>query len=281
MSSEPGRIRRVAASAVREVIGRRRGLRGAVPPADGRLSLLVVNWRSLDDTTRLIKSFRRFVGDQPVVFVDNSPTRSARARCRDLDARYVTAGVNIGHGLGIDLGMRVVHTEFTLVCDPDTVIVSTDFAPQIEKRLRVHRVAAADTGNPFYHPLCVAFPTELWKLAGFSFEQRWPFWDVGGELTRLVGGVEPGALLPKTRQFGEPLVSAAGGDGLHYLGEVYGEVFSSTYLGARLVAEPDRDDFEGWSRSTVTAFHRAWRAWADDVVAGRASVSEFPSQLAT
>ena len=193
----------------------------------------------------------------------------------------MTTGVNVGHGLGLDFGMRWVDTEYVLVCDPDTAVVSRPFRTELMQRLEQFGVAAVDTGNPFYHPLCFAFRTEHWKRGGFSFQAaRWPYWDVGGELTHLLGGMKREALIPKTRSFGPPLPSAAGGSGLHYLGEVYGDVFSSVYLSARLVAEPERDDFDGWPRKIVVAFHELWSSWVDSVIAGRAGVDDFPVALA-
>ena len=270
---------RWTARAVREFVSRRTRFRGSYAP-DGKISLLTVNWHTNDFAVRLVRSFRSFVSaDLPVVVVDNSPSRGARQQFRDLGARYVTTGTNLGHGLGLDLGMCFVNTEFALVCDPDTAVVGPEFGDEIMRRLDARRVAAVDTGNPHYHPLCVAFASEYWKRGGFSFQARWPFWDVGGELTHLLGGVQADSLIPKSRSFGVPLRAAFGGDGLHYLGEVYGDTFSSTYLAGRLNAEPGRQDFDGWPRSVAVAYHERWTAWVEDLLAGSATVAEFPTSI--
>ncbi len=270
-------LRRPVGTAVREMISKHVRLHGTWDDGDGRLTVLTVNWNTLEHTRRMLRSVRRFLPPgTPVVVVDNSPSRTSRRALAE-SARYATAGVNLNHGLGLDFGMRLVETEYVLVCDPDTAIVSPTFREELVSRLHAHGVAAVDTGNPHYHPLCVAFRTEHWKRGGFSFEQRWPYWDVGGELTHLLGGVDPAALIPKSRSFGTPLPSAAGGDGMHHLGEVYGDVFTSVYLSARLVAEPDRVDFDGWSRSTAVAYHQRWERWVDAVLDGSADCTDFPT----
>jgi len=265
--------------ALREGLSRHTRWRGDCSN-DGRFTLVTVNWNTTDEALNLVRSFRAFMdADESVVVVDNAPSCRTHDEFGRLHARYVTAGVNLGHGLGLDFGMRFVRSEYALVCDPDTAILDSRFRAEVATRVEEHGVAAADTGNPMYHPLCVAFRTEHWKRGGFSFLHRWPYWDTGGELTHLLGGVRCGALIPKTRSFGAPLPAAFGGGGVHYLGEVYGDVFSSTYLTARLVAEPDRQDFDGWSRTTATAFHRRWNDWVGSLLAGHATVDDFPAEV--
>ncbi len=265
--------------AIKELVSRHARFRGDPPLGDSKLTLLTVNWHTQSMLSRLVRSFRVF-GDSryDVVVVDNS-SRTAPADLQGLAAKRVTAGVNLGHGLGLDFGMRWVSTEYTLVCDPDTAVLSHCFFDQLWDRLDKYGVAAMDTGNPYYHPLGVAFRTEHWKRGGFSFLHRWPYWDTGGELTHLLGGVIGGALVPKSRSFGPALPAMLGGGGHHFLGEVYGEAFASTYLAARLVAEPERQDFDGWPRGLAVSFHEAWLEWLDCLLGGTATVDDFPSEL--
>jgi hypothetical protein len=270
-------LRRSVSFLVDEVVSSHVRWRGDFDRADGRVTLLTVNWNTEVLAERLLRSFRRFYDPElPMVVVDNSPRNGGRRSFRRHGARYVTAGVNLGHGLGLDLGMRSVETEYVLLCDPDTVILSPRFRAELEQRLARFGVAAADTGNAYYHPLCTAFRTEHWKWGAISLQELFPYWDVGGALTNLLGGVQHDALIGRSRSFGSPLSAALGGHDDHYLGEVYGDVFSSTYLAARLQAEPDRAEFEGWSRAEVVEFHRVWAEWADAVVDGCASVDDFP-----
>jgi len=275
--SDNATIRRAVSMMIDEIVSSHVRWRGAFDHADGRVTLLTVNWNTEVLVDRLLRSFRRFYdADLPVVVVDNSPQNGGRARFRAEGARCITSGVNLGHGLGLDLGMRYVETEYTLVCDPDTVILSPRFRTEIESRLEKFGVAAADTGNAYYHPLCVAFRTEHWKWGAISLQEMFPYWDVGGALTNLLGGVQHDALIPKSRYFGSPLPAALGGHDEHFLGEVYDDVFSSTYLAARVQAEPDRVEFDGWPRDVAVRFHRVWGDWAERVLSGRATVDDFP-----
>jgi hypothetical protein len=271
-------VDRLTQEVVSEVLSRHTRFRGSFQP-DDRITLVTVTWNTNDFALRLVRSWRLFNPDPtaPVIVVDNAPRRGTKTAFEALGARYLTAGVNLNHGPGLELGMRFVDTQYTLVADPDTAILSGEFFDAIRTRIGEHDVASVDTGTAYYHPLCVAFPTELWKYGGFSFQARWPFWDVGGELTKLVGPVEQSALIPKRRSYGAPLDAALGGHDVHYLGEVYDDVFTSTYLAARLAAEPDRDDFDGWSRTDAVDFHERWGQWVDDVLAGRSAVDAFPA----
>ena len=275
-----GGIDRLLAFGIKEGLSRHTRFRGASPPADGRVTLVSVNYHTDAYLRSLLRSFRVFVdAGAPVVVVDNSGTldrAELEHEARGGPLRLVSlGGANIGHGLGLDLALRFVDTEFTLVCDPDTAIVSRSFWPLVHRRLLDHGVAGADTGNRIYHPLCLAFRTGWWKEGGFSFLHRWPWWDVGGELTSILGGIDERALLRRTRWFGPPLPSTRPGQ-VHHLGEVYEDAFTSTYLSARLVAEPRRADFDGWPRGLAVEFHTRWAAWVRQVLAGEATVADFP-----
>lgn len=268
----PSRAERVSRALLRRAISRRTRLRGPVR-ADGRPTLLVVSYHSGGDLARLVGSFRRFVGDGEVVVVNNA------GRLPDLgrDVRVLRAPVNLHHGLGLDFGMRRVQTEFALICDPDTLICGDSLWPQMRERVERFGAASIANGAAIYHPICMAFRTELWKKSAISMEQDWTRgWDVAGAITEALGGLRDEALLPRTRVAGPALPSARQGM-VHHLGEVYGEAFSNTYSASRLLLEPDRQDFEGWDRSTILHYHRRWRAWGDAVVADTDGVEGFPT----
>jgi hypothetical protein len=190
--------------------------------------------------------------------------------------KVVGLGINLGHGLGLDYGMLWIGTEYTLICDPDSVIVGERLWPELKRRVDLYGAASVDNGASFYHPVCLAFRTDTWKRKTVSLEQRWPDWDVAGGLTPAVGGLNEEALLPLTRHAGPPLESARPGH-VHYYGEVYADAVSNTYGMARLVKEPDKADFEGWSRPDLVSYHARWTRWAAAVVEGQAKVADFPT----
>jgi hypothetical protein len=262
------------------VISRRLTFRGAAAAADGRITLLTVDYHVTDDAVRLIRSFRKFVDPGgPVVVVQNGCC-SGNAKLRSLgNVRIVNRGYNLGHGLGLDWGMRSVSTEHTLICDPDTAIVSKGFKGEVLPRVKEFGAAAVDNGCHFYHPICLCFETRLWKTIPFTFEHEWhkkPGWDVAGALTyEVLGGLKVGALIPRTRAAGAPLPSSRVGT-VHYYGDVFGDVFTNTYCMSRKKFEPEREDFEGWTRAELDIFHERWREWIEGILEGSMTMEDFP-----
>jgi hypothetical protein len=255
-----------------ELVSKHTRFRGAPPKLDGSTTLVTVNFGSSDEVRRLVRSFRRYCPGEQVVVVENGPRERA---VRVVADHYLSVGANLHHGLGLDVGMRAVTSEWTLVCDPDSAILSSEFLPSM-KRLaaRGKGVAGIETAHAIYHPICVLFRTEIWKGGGFSFKERWPWWDVGGELTALVGGRSAETLLARTRvagpRFGYPI----------FLVEVYEDLFTNTYLGSRIRTD-ESDELLGMPRSVVLPVHTEWKHWVDGVLDGSSVPSDFPFQAAT
>jgi hypothetical protein len=279
MSSLNGHALQYAKMLLRQTVSRRTLFRGGAAQNDGLITLLTVDFHATPDAVRLIRSFRKFVAaDGPVVVVQNGSTHG-NSRLREAGARVVNHGLNLGHGLGLDLGMRQVRTEYTLICDPDSAIIGAGFAPEMVGRTRRFGAAAVDNGCTFYHPICLMFRSERWKTTTLSFEERWhkpPYWDVAGELTHMLGGLKHESLIPRTRCAGPALSSGRTGTA-HYYGDVFGDVFTNTYCVSRKVFEPDRHDFDGWSREELDRYQTAWRAWIGAILDDRATVEDFPT----
>lgn len=223
-----------------------------------------------DHVLRLIASFRRHIDSAgPVVVVQNGPRRNNR-RLRASGARVVGFGANVGHGLALDWGLRAVRTQYVLICDPDSLIVSDRFEREIKRRLRHHGVAGVVISDHWehqrYHPICTAFDVHLWKKHTWSMEADWTVpYDVGGELTRHLGGLEAEAVLPKTQ---EAVLGR---------GAVWAEGFSNIYGVSRIRDLPDEAVVDGFPVGDMRAYHRSWIAWADAVAAGRAGLAAFPT----
>ncbi len=266
---------RIAKGAVLRLLSGHTTFRGSRAPQDGRVTLLTVDFLSTDFVRQLIRSFRRYVDESgPVVVVQNGPLRASRTLRRE-GVRAFGLGANLGHGLALDLGLRWVRTEYTLICDPDCVILSDQLWPELKSRVDKYGAASIDNGAAIYHPICLAFRTNTWKARPFSMQEKWPQYDVAGALTEVVGGLNENALLPRTRHAGPPIPSARQGR-FHYFGEVYGEAVSNTYGGSRKAAEPTTVDFEGWSRGQLVSYHQRWSAWAARIASGTDDVTHFP-----
>lgn len=256
----------------RELVTRRATFRGPPAARDRRLTLVTVDYWTADAVDRLVRSFRRYVDRRaPVVVVRNSPGVRPQP-----GVEVVNVGFNLGHSYGLDLGMRRVRTEFTLVCDSDAMIVEDRFAEEVFERLDRFGVAGVDSGHDFLHPQCLAFRTEWWKAGAFSFLERWPWWDVGGELTRLIGGVQPGMRLPRTRVSG-PARPSVNGTGDNHLGQVYADAITATQFLSR-ARRSDQPVFDHWTAAEVRRYHRAWTAWCEAVLAGTATLDDFPTE---
>lgn len=251
-----------------EIVSKHTRFRGPRATSDGRTTLLTVDYNAEPDVLRLIRSYRAFCPGQPVHVVANGARSGA---LRDASDVYRRAPANLHHGLGLDWGMRSVSTEWTLVCDPDSAIISPDFLPKIRALADAGKgVAGIESSHHIYHPICLLFRTEFWKGGGFSFKERWPWFDVAGELTAIVGGRDPDALLKRTKVAGPrfPLFPI-------YLLEVYEDVFTNTYVGARIRTD-ESDELLGLPRDVILPVHDAWTTWVDGILAGTASAHELP-----
>lgn len=241
--------------------------RGDAATNDGRTTLLTVNYNAGPEVTRLIRSYRRFCPDQRVVVVENGERDSA---VRDVADEYLTPRGNLHHGIGLDYGMRAVTSEWTLVCDPDSAILSPEFLPRMQSLASAGRgVAGIETAHSIYHPICLLFRTQFWKNGGFSFPERWPWWDVAGELTAIVGGRDPATLLRRTTVAGPRFQYPI------YLVEVYEDLFTNTYLGARIRTD-ETDEQLGLPRDVVRPVQEQWAGWVDAVLDDRARPGDFP-----
>lgn len=261
-----------AQKVVRRLICRGPRLRGHARP-DGRLTLLTVDFHCRKDVRRMVRSFRRNVSESwPVVVVANSGLPLPMS-----GARVVGLGRNLLHGIGLDLGMRFVSTEYTLICDPDSLIVG-DLWSLMKPLVDKYGAASIDGGWIWYHPICLAFRTETWKEHAWSFQHNWDRgYDVAGALTQHLGGLEEQALLKRTRGIG-PLIECGRPDSGHKVVEVYAEVFSNTHGGSRI--RDGRDGFrehEG-TLEWIGEWQGRWRCWADAYMRGEATLADFPSE---
>ncbi len=221
---------------------------------------------------RLVNSFHKFVGQEaPVVIVENSARSGAIEGLPGVT--YLRPFDNLHHGLGLDYGLRHVTSEYTLICDPDSAILSSDFAPHMLELAKKKGIAGIESAHWIYHPICLLFRTEWWKAGGISMQEKWPWYDVAGELTVLNQGRDPETVIKRTRiagpRFRFPI----------YLIEVYEDLFTNTYLGSRLHSE-ESDEELGLPRKIVQPLHTKWESWVDGVIVGNLKPSEFPFEEA-
>jgi hypothetical protein len=258
---------------VRRLLSSRTGsFRGACH-RDSTPTLLVVNYKNPRDTLRLIRSWRKFVSPNfPVVVVENSglPLHFHYPHA----TRVVGLGFNLHHGLALDFGLAFVSSEYVVICDPDTIIANPDFWVALKTRIDSYGAASIAIGTQTYHPICLAFSCHLWKHNSISMEQDWSRdWDVAASLTHFLGGVQPGALIQRSRGAGTPVPTQHGGR--HYIAEVYGEVFSNTFGASRILNGAYEFARHEGPLDEFRRLHVRWRRWADLLVADKASLEDF------
>lgn len=251
-----------------ELVSKHTRFRGRPAETDGHTTLLTVNYNAEPEVLRLVRSFRRFCPGELVHVVDNGAASTAVRSAVD---RYARPPANLHHGLGLDFGLRGITTEWTLVCDPDSAVISAGFLPRMQSLATSGQgVAGIESAHLIYHPICLLFRTEFWKNGGFSFKERWPWFDVAGELTAIVGGRDPKTLLKRTKVAGPRF----GGFPI-YLIEVYEDLFTNTYVGARIRTD-ESDELLGLPRDVVRPVHTAWGDWVDGILSGSSSADDLP-----
>jgi hypothetical protein len=163
--------------------------------------------------------------------------------------------------------MRLVTTEYVLICDPDSVVVAPSARDVLRRHLELAGVAGFETGG-MYHPALVAFPTRLWKQQRFSFEGHYPGPDVGAELTTALGGITEEGLLRCTQ--------AAPVDN-YGLGQLWEDSFSTMWGGTAVRLGRGLTKGYAGTDEEIADYHRRWNAWADEVAYGDGGPDGFPT----
>jgi hypothetical protein len=261
---------RLTAQAVSRLVSERPFLRGGQPVDDGRVTLLSVDFHLTDQVVRLARSFRRYVDSTAPVIVVQNGHHGRNGDLRAAGLNVVGGGLNIGHGLALDLGMRRVQTEYVLISDPDAIVINPRFRTELISRLEQFGVCgiviSEQREHQRYHPICLAFETRLWKQGGWSLRDGNGFdRDVASELTDRLGGVDQDALLLRTR----------GG----WNGVAWADCFSNTYGSSRIRGLSDDERLDGCPVRHLREYHDRWNDWAERVAAGDAGVADFPEPI--
>lgn len=84
---------------------------------------IMVCWNTEDLVDRAYKSVRQFHANMPIIIVDGStpemPCYKYLDSIKDARLRVIHVGKNIGHGRGLDLGIKQARTPFALLFDSD------------------------------------------------------------------------------------------------------------------------------------------------------------------
>lgn len=87
-----------------------------------KVSLIVVNYNSKEETLNLIKSAERVrvFKDSEIIVVDNSEEENA---FKNINIKYLTKNKNLGYGGGINLGAQFAEGEVLFFLNPDVEFI--------------------------------------------------------------------------------------------------------------------------------------------------------------
>jgi GT2 family glycosyltransferase len=107
-----------------------------MPP---RVSALIVNYRSYEETDRCLESLRASSLAPECIVVDHASDEPALARLRRVhpDVRFVATAENPGFGAGINRAATLAQGDLLLVLNPDTV-VDTDVVARLTRWMDSH-----------------------------------------------------------------------------------------------------------------------------------------------
>jgi len=107
-----------------------------MPP---RVSVLIVNFRTYDETDRCLESLRSASFATECIVVDHGSDEPALARLRRVhpDVRFVATAGNPGFGAGVNRAAALTRGDLLLVLNPDT-IVDCDVIPRLSAWMDSH-----------------------------------------------------------------------------------------------------------------------------------------------
>jgi GT2 family glycosyltransferase len=147
-----------------------------------RVSALIVNYRSYDETDRCLESLRASSLGLECIVVDHASDEAAVARLRRAhpDVRFVATADNAGFGAGINRAAKLAHGDLLLVLNPDTT-VPTDVVPRLSAWMDSHPQAGLvapliTTSDGAIEASARAFPGWSTVLGGRStwLSRAWP-----------------------------------------------------------------------------------------------------------
>lgn len=196
----------------------------------GRFTVLTVNWNTAEFLADLIRGVHQYSPDADLVVIDNASSDDSRSIIRASGVRSLLLPINLGHGPALDLGTRMVHTEFFATLDVDAFPVRADWLDVLRAKLDDGNVVVGGhMHRGFAHPSMLAMRTQDFRERKHSFiRSHWQggefvhgrSWDVAERISMRepgrVGLIEP---------------SEVRGPGV--IGTVYGDIVYHNWFSAQ------------------------------------------------
>lgn len=132
-------------------------------PSVPGVTVVIVNYQSLDLLQVTTEAVRRFAPQASVLVVDNGSSDGSRAWLKASSYRHLLLRSNVHHGPAMDLGFWAAGTEYVIALDVDAFPISDRFLPELLEPLDEAEVCGASL-DPYYaaghakfvHACCLA-----------------------------------------------------------------------------------------------------------------------------
>ena len=203
------------------------------------MTVVIVNWNSLDMLRTTLEAVRRFSPERTrVIVVDNASTDGSVDWLRRHGVDSIMLGENIGHGAALDRGVLAARTRYVVSLDVDAfpivggwldclvnmleggALVAGARGGEVLDRLTPDQPSGWD-GREFVHPCCLAMELRYFAATDLTFRKNAASWLDTGQLISVRAG--------ERIAFLEPTSTVGPGA----LGTVFGDVVYHNFYGTR------------------------------------------------
>ena len=239
------------------IVGRARREGAKVEERTG-VTVITVTWNSLPFLEGFLEGVRRNASEElEILVVDNHSDDGTREfLLEQSDVRTIRTPLNIGHGLGLDLGVACARTTSVVTLDVDAFPISPAWLPAVLEPLEQGAVVAgAYVQRAFIHPSYLAIRRADYYGLNLRFVPvgvrpqpgdvpRGVFMDVGEALCQTVAVVRGSAALHRIP------ISSTRGEGL--VGAVYGDVVYHNFFSTQGPPELMEQSRDAWDEAVST-----------------------------
>ena len=170
---------------------------------DDGVSVVVVNWNTLDRLKVVIEATRRFSPPSTeIIVVDNASTDGSRdwLKTRPFSIRVALLPVNIGHGRGLDVGVALSRRPIVVTLDSDAFPYSGDWLRVLIDPIQEEGLLACGMWGrrDRLHPACAAFTRNSYYASNLSLMGYIPYVDRGEKVELGVNAWDTGELFFNT-----------------------------------------------------------------------------------
>jgi glycosyltransferase involved in cell wall biosynthesis len=216
----------------------------------GAVTVVTVNWNSVDYLRVLVAAVRRFSPPEVrILVVDNGSRDASRGFLADraeLSAIYLP--FNLGHAAALDIGFLCARTEFVVALDIDAFPLRDDWLERLIGPLRQgYTISGARLNREYVHPCCLAMRLARFVERRHSFKAHYV--NGAGDVGELMAWRDGGPL-----NFIDPTSQRGPGD----VGTVFGDLVYHNFYATRFAraSTPVLDQVVGRDHPAV-AWHEA------------------------